>query len=55
VDVNTPDVNVIVEIRDFAAYIHTEQLPGAGGIPVGTGGRAALLFPAASTAPWRPI
>lgn len=44
VDVNNPEINVEVEIRDFAAYIHTQQLPGAGGIPVGTGGRAALLL-----------
>jgi thiamine biosynthesis protein ThiI len=44
VDVNTPELTVVVEIRDFAAYIHTNQLPGAGGIPVGTGGRAALLL-----------
>ena len=44
VDVNKPEVNVVVEVRDFGAYIHTEQLPGAGGMPVGTGGRAALLL-----------
>ena len=34
----------MVEIRDFGAYIHAAQLPGAGGMPVGTGGRAALLI-----------
>lgn len=44
VDVRHPEVLVMVEIRDFGAYIHTEQLPGAGGMPVGTGGRAALLI-----------
>ena len=44
VDVNHPEVTVTVEIREDAAYIHTDQLPGAGGIPVGTGGRAALLL-----------
>lgn len=44
VDVYRPDVLVMVEIRDFGAYIHTAQLPGAGGMPVGTGGRAALLI-----------
>ena len=44
VDVYQPDVLVMVEIRDFGAYIHTAQLPGAGGMPVGTGGRAALLM-----------
>jgi len=44
VDVHNPDVIVYVEIRDFAAYIRTTQLPGAGGMPVGTGGRAAVLI-----------
>ena len=44
VDVHNPDVLVMVEVRDFGAYIHTAQLPGAGGMPVGTGGRAAILI-----------
>ena len=44
VDVHNPDVTVWVEIRDFGAYIHAAQLPGAGGLPVGTGGKAALLI-----------
>ena len=34
----------MAEIRDFGAYIHAAQLPGAGGMPVGTGGRAVLLL-----------
>jgi thiamine biosynthesis protein ThiI len=44
VDVHNPDVTVHVEIRDFAAYIHGKPLRGAGGIPVGTGGNAAVLI-----------
>ena len=44
VDVHHPDVTVTVEIRDFGAYIHAAQLPGAGGMPVGTGGDCALLI-----------
>lgn len=44
VDVHHPDVTVMVEIRDFGAYIHAGSLPGAGGMPVGTAGRAALLI-----------
>ena len=44
VDVNDPQVTVTVEVREFAAYVHVDQLPGAGGIPVGTGGKAALLL-----------
>ncbi len=44
VDVHHPDLQIMVEIRDFGAYIHAEQLPGAGGMPVGTGGKAAILI-----------
>lgn len=44
VDVHRPEVTVWVEIRDFAAYIHGPQLAGAGGMPVGTGGKAAVLL-----------
>ena len=44
VDVHNPEVTVWVEIRDFAAYVHGEQQPGAGGMPVGTGGKAAILL-----------
>lgn len=44
VDVQEPDVVVHVEIRDFGAYLHGTPLPGAGGIPVGTGGKAAVLI-----------
>ena len=44
VDVHTPDVTVMVEIRDFGAYVHALQTPGAGGMPVGTAGKCALLI-----------
>jgi len=44
VDVENPQVLVTVEIRDFGAYVHGRQLPGAGGIPVGSSGRGMLLL-----------
>lgn len=44
VDVHNPDVTVVVEIRDFGAYIHALQIPGAGGMPVGTGGRCGIMI-----------
>ncbi len=44
VDVHNPEVTVICEIRDNGAYIHGMPIEGAGGIPVGTGGRALLLL-----------
>ncbi len=44
VDVHEPDVTVRVEVRESCAYVHTDPKPGAGGIPVGTGGKAAVLI-----------
>ena len=44
VDVHNPDVTVTVEVRDFAAYVRAEQLKGAGGLPVGTSGKAEILI-----------
>lgn len=44
VDVHNPDVTVTVEIRDFAAYVRAGVIKGAGGIPVGTGGKASILI-----------
>ena len=44
VNVTNPDVVIMVEIREKFAYIHGQQLPGAGGMPVGTSGRALLLL-----------
>lgn len=44
VDVHNPDEVITVEIRDFAAYIRGGQIKGAGGLPVGTAGRAQLLI-----------
>ncbi len=44
VDVHNPEITVYVEIRDFGAYIHSDPIKGAGGIPVGTGGNAAILI-----------
>jgi len=44
VDVKNPEVTVYVEIRDHGAYIHADPIRGAGGIPVGTGGKAVILI-----------
>ena len=44
VDVKNPEVTVTVEIRDFGAYVRCKTLRGQGGIPVGTGGNAAILI-----------
>ena len=44
VDVHNPDVTVTVEIRDNYAFIRGNNIRGAGGMPVGTSGRAAVLI-----------
>lgn len=44
VDVHNPDLVVWAEVRDQAAYLHAGQQPGAGGMPIGSSGRAALLL-----------
>ncbi len=44
VDVHNPELTVHVEIRDYAAYVHAQPTPGAGGMPVGSNGRAVTLL-----------
>ncbi len=44
VDVKNPEVLITVEIRDNNAFIHGNQIKGAGGMPVGTSGKAAVLI-----------
>jgi len=44
VDVHNPDLVVNVEIRDKYAFIHGNQIKGAGGMPTGTSGRAAVMI-----------
>ena len=43
VDVHDPDIMLNVEVRDMI-YIYSEIIPGPGGMPVGTGGKAMLLL-----------
>ena len=43
-DMHHPDLTVYVEIREKYAYIHTPSVPGAGGLPIGMGGRAVSLL-----------
>lgn len=44
VDVHNPEIVVTVEVRDKAAFIRAGQIHGAGGMPVGTGGRSSILI-----------
>ncbi|HJG87688.1 tRNA uracil 4-sulfurtransferase ThiI [Pseudoflavonifractor capillosus] len=44
VDVHNPELTVHLEVRDYAAFVHADPEPGAGGLPVGIGGRAVSLL-----------
>lgn len=44
VDVHNPEVLVTVEVRDQYAFIRGNNIKGAGGMPSGTSGRAAVLI-----------
>ena len=44
VDVHNPELTVHVEVRELAAYVHANPVPGAGGMPVGSNGVAVTLL-----------
>ena len=43
-DMHAPEMTVNIEIRDLAAYVHGPAEQGAGGLPVGVGGRMVALL-----------
>jgi len=43
-DMHHPELTVHVEVRDYGAFVHADPEPGAGGLPVGMGGRALSLL-----------
>lgn len=44
VDLDDPEVEVRVEVRDDRAYLFSERVKGAGGLPAGVQGRAVTLL-----------
>lgn len=44
VDVHHPELTVYLEVRETSAFVHADPEPGAGGLPVGIGGRAVSLL-----------
>ncbi|MBP3852266.1 MAG: tRNA 4-thiouridine(8) synthase ThiI [Erysipelotrichaceae bacterium] len=44
VDVHDPDVKIVIEVHRDAAYIMTDRVAGAGGYPVGVGGKAMVCL-----------
>ncbi len=43
VDVHNPQVRIMIEVRT-RSYVYSEVIPGPGGMPVGTSGKAMLLL-----------
>lgn len=44
VNVHEPDIHVRVEVRKDGTYVTCHDIPGAGGLPVGTSGKAMLML-----------
>lgn len=44
VDLSSPGVVIELEIQDDQTYFYHKVIPGAGGMPLGTGGRAVVLM-----------
>lgn len=44
VNVRQPDVKIVIEVHSDATYIMTDRRAGAGGYPVGVGGKAMVLL-----------
>ncbi len=44
VDLDHPEVEAFVEVRDRDAYLFSRRIPGAGGLPLGVEGRAVTLL-----------
>lgn len=44
VDVHSPDINIIIEVRREAAYIMLNKINGLGGYPVGIQGRVLMML-----------
>lgn len=44
VDVRNPDINLRIEVRKEAIYLSCQTIPGAGGLPAGSSGKAMLML-----------
>ncbi len=44
VDVHDPAFNLYIEVRDTGVYLYVDEVPGPGGLPIGTGGKGLLLL-----------
>jgi thiamine biosynthesis protein ThiI len=44
VDLDDPDYEIFVEVRDFGGLVYDRRIPGPGGLPWGTQGRVLVLL-----------
>lgn len=44
VNVKEPDLKIMIEVRQFETYIMANKIKGAGGYPVGVGGKAMVML-----------
>jgi thiamine biosynthesis protein ThiI len=44
VDVHNPEVDLRVEVRHQESFVYSESVPGPGGFPLGSNGRAMLML-----------
>lgn len=44
VNLKNPDIEVFIEIFNNEAFVFTEKIPGSGGMPVGSSGKALVLL-----------
>jgi len=51
VDLDTPDYEVFVEVRDFGGLVYDKRIAGPGGLPWGTQGRVLVLLSAGIDSP----
>jgi tRNA uracil 4-sulfurtransferase len=51
VDLDNPEYEVFVEVRDFGGLVYDRRIPGPGGLPWGTQGRVLVLLSAGIDSP----
>ena len=51
VDLDNPEYEIFVEAREYGGIVYDERIPGQGGLPLGTAGRAVALLSAGIDSP----
>lgn len=51
VDLDHPDYEIFIEVRDFGGLVYDRRIPGPGGLPWGTQGRVLVLLSAGIDSP----